>query len=116
MVDKLTHQARATYLNTYSQTDLKKVPTLADFAKLLVDEFNQDGQFERVDQWACCKESHSNGGYHYHLALKLNGVFRWKSVKECITKKHGIVINFTDFTSGYYYAYKYTIKKIKTFL
>ena len=36
---------------------------------------------------------------------------RWKQVKESITKKHGIVVNFQDFKTGYYDAYRYTTKK-----
>ena len=36
---------------------------------------------------------------------------RWKQVKESITQKHGIVVNFQDFKTGYYDAYRYTTKK-----
>ena len=107
------HQARSTYLITYSQADLEKVPSRQDFAQILVDAFNQHNKFNRVTQWACSKERHKNGGYHYHMALKLNGIYRWCQVKKDITEKHGIVVNFTKFTSGYYDAYSYTIKKDK---
>ena len=111
-----SHQARTTYLVTYSQADTSKFPTREKFANVVVDAFNHEKKFNRVVQWACSKEKHENGGVHYHLALKLNDVYRWKQVKESVTKSHGIVIHFRNFTSGYYDAYNYTIKKDKKFI
>ena len=49
-----------------------------------------------MQHWACLLEKHQNGGNHYHVALKLTGPKRWKSVKESITSSEGIVVNFSD--------------------
>ena len=67
--------------------------------------------FNCVEYWCCAKERHREGGRHYHLAVKLTGMYRWKQVKESITKNHGIVVNLRDFKTGYYDAYRYTPKK-----
>ena len=69
--DLKTHQARTTYLITYSQADLEKIPTRKDFAQLVVDGFNQGRKVNRVIQWACSKEKHTDEGCHYHLVLDI---------------------------------------------
>ena len=53
--------------------------------------------------WTCCLEKHENGGYHYHLALKLSGTKRWLEAKKFIEAEHGIAVNFSDH-DGYYTA------------
>ena len=69
-----------------------------------------------MEYWCCAKERHRERGRHYHLPHKLIGVYRWKQVKESITKNHGIVLNFRDFKTGYYDAYCYTIKKDSSYI
>ena len=92
---------------TYSQADVKKVGNRKKIADISTDAFNQNNCLEYC---YFAKEIHREGTYHYHLALKLTGVNRWKQVKESITKIHGIVVNFQDFKTGYYDAYCYTFK------
>ena len=87
------------------------MPTRQYFARCVVDCFNQQGKFDRVEQWACALEHHRKGpGVHYHLAIKLNGTFRWKAVKERLTNMYGVVVHFRNFTTGYYDAYRYVTK------
>ena len=105
------HQASTVYLVTYAQADLKKVGSRKAFADIVTGAFNQNKLFNCVEYWCCAKERQREGGRHYHLALKLTDVYRWKQVKESITKNHGIVVNFQDFKTRYYDAYRYTTKK-----
>ena len=64
----------------------------------------------KVQHGVCAKEKHQNGGVHYHVALKLTGPKRWKSVKESISSQEGIVVNFSDNHDNYYSAYRYICK------
>ena len=76
---------------------------------MLENEFNTGNSKVKVLHWACCKESHTENGFHYHCCLKLTGVKRWLHVKNTITKKYGIVVNFSDHDQ-YIYAYRYVCK------
>ena len=100
---------RRTYLVTYSQADLNKFPTRKSFGKCIKEAFNVGAV--NVLYWACCLEEHENGGNHYHMSLKLSGPKRWKSLKQGLTEKHGITINFSDHHDNYYSAYKYVTKE-----
>ena len=104
------HQARTVHLVTYSQADVKKVGNPKAFADIVTGAFNENKLFNCVEYWCCAKERHREGGCHYHLALKITGEHRWKQVKESITKNHGIVVNFRDFKTGCYDAYRLHIK------
>ena len=64
-----------------------------------------------MQHWACFLEKHHNGGNHYHVALKLTGPKRCKSVKESITSSEGIVANFSDQHGNYHSAYRYICKE-----
>ena len=105
------HQARTVYLVAYAQADLKKVGNQKAFADTVTGAFNQNKLFNCMEYWRCAKERHREESCHYHLALKLTDVYRWKQVKESITKNHGIVVNFQDFKTGYCDAYRYGTKK-----
>ena len=74
------HRARTVYLVTYSQADIEKVENRKVFADIVTGAFNQN------KYWCCAKERHRERGRHYHLALKLRGVYSWKQVKESIIK------------------------------
>ena len=87
---------RRTYLVTYSQVDLTKLPTRKGFGKCIKKHFNSGSGKVKVQHWACAKEKHQNGGIHYHVALKLIDLRRWRSVKEIMSLKEGIVVNFSD--------------------
>ncbi len=104
---------RKQYLITYSKADAAKFPTRESFAQMLEDSFNFGKSVVKVDHWACCREPHEHGGFHYHCSLKLSGNKKWVSVKERITAKHGIVVNFSDSHDHYTSAYRYVCKDDK---
>ena len=105
---------RRSYLVTYSQADLVRFPTRKHFGKIIKASFNAGSAKVKVSQWACCLEDHENNGKHYHVAIKLSGVKRWKKVKDELVKNHGIVVNFSDKHDNYYSAYKYICKSDHT--
>ena len=80
------HRARTVYLVTYSQADIEKVENRKVFTDIVTGAFNQNKLFNFAEYWCCAKERHWERGRHYHLALKLRGVYSWKQVKESITK------------------------------
>ena len=101
---------RRTYLVTYSKADLTKFPTRKGFGKYIKKNFNSSSGKVKVQHLAYAKEKHQNGGVHYHVALKLTGPKRWKSVKESISLKEGIVVNFSDNHDNYYPVHRYICK------
>ncbi len=101
---------RRTYLITYSKADLQKFPTRELFAKAVVAAFTSRRGKVVPQHWACCLEKHSDGGYHYHVALKLSGPKRWLEAKRALETKHGITVNFSDH-DGCYTAYQYIRKE-----
>ena len=64
-----------------------------------------------MQHWACSLEKHQNGGNHCHVALRLAGPKRWKSLKESIISSEGIVVNFSDQHDNYHSAYRYICKE-----
>ena len=110
------NQARTVYLITYSQAVLIKIPTSSKFAELIVNDFNKNVLYDRCEFWVSSMKKHETSGFHYLLAIKLKGVYRWLSVKENIRRNSGIVLNFFDFTTGYYNAYGYTTKQDQFYL
>ena len=64
--------------------------------KCIKTHFNKGSRKVKVQHWDCFLEKHHNGGNHYHVALKLTGPKRCKSVKESITSSEGTVANFSD--------------------
>ncbi len=108
-----THVGRRQYLITYSQADMNRFPTRESFGKMLESEFNAGKSRAKVSYWACCKESHEEHGFHYHCCIKLSDVKKWLAVKNEITKKYGIVVNFSDTHNHYIYAYRYVCKSDK---
>ena len=99
------------YLITYSQADLLKFPSRKQFGKCIKSNFNKGSGKVKVQHWACSHETHQNGGNHCHVALKLTGPKRWKSLKESIILSEGIVVNFSDQHDNYHSAYRYICKK-----
>ena len=98
---------RSTNLITYSRADLDKVSSREEFADIWVKAFGLD----LVKQWACCCEKHKESDeVHFHLAIKLNRVKRWKMVRDQVIRESGIVCHFQEFHTNYYDAFKY-IKK-----
>ena len=95
---------------THSQADLTKFPTRKGFGKSIKKHFNSGSGKVKVQHWACAKQKHQKGGKHYHVVLKLTDSKRWKSVKESISSKEGIVVIFSDNHNNYYSAYRYTCR------
>lgn len=108
-----TRSGRRQYLVTYSQVDPDKFPTRESFAAILEEEFNAGESAVKVKHWACCREPHENGGFHYHCAIKLTGTKKWVSVKHRVMSKYGVVINFSDSHDHYISAYNYVCKQDK---
>ena len=98
---------RSVYLITYSKADVEKIDTREKFANLFVQGFGED----IIVQWVCACEKHKDGQLHFHLAIKLKRMRRWKAVKENISKNHSIVVHFQSFHTNYYDAYSYVTKE-----
>ena len=96
------------YLVTYSQANLQKFATRRAFAECVVDAFRQTGP--GVMYGVCCRETHKNNGKHYHIAVKLERLRRWKLGKNYLKDKHGIVVHFSNTHDNYYSAWKYVTK------
>jgi len=101
---------RKTYLVTYSQANRIIFPTRESFGQKVSDAFDRGVGKVKVMHWACCLESHENGGDHYHVSLKLSGSKRWKGVKDFLAKDSGIQVNFSDKHDDYWTAFKYITK------
>ena len=111
---KVQSQGKFCYLVTYSQADVLKVKGREEFARLVCEEFNSGGAV--VQHWACAAETHSRGGVHFHLALKLLKRRRFAQVKYAITKKFDIVLDFKEWQSFYYDCFTYVKKQDKHYV
>ena len=100
---------RSVYLLTYSNADLEIVPTRRQFANIWMNAFGPNF----VSQWACSLEKHKEESkkFHFHLAIKLNRLKRWKMIKEQVVRESGTVCHFRKFHTNYYDAFKYVTKK-----
>ena len=103
---------RRVYLVTYIRADQSKFPTRRSFGEQVVAYFDDKSATKAsVQHWACSLEWHENtSGVHYHICVKLSPK-HWKSVKDKMTKNHGVVLNFSDGHDNYYTAYKYVTKE-----
>lgn len=61
--------------------------------------------------WACSRESHQDGGHHYHMSVKLDQGRRWLRVKQTLEAENNIIVNFSSSHVNYYTAYKYVVKE-----
>ena len=102
-------KARRTYLITYSQADIDAFPTRESFAKVVKEAFTSSNGKSQPLHWSCAREKHTNGGVHYHMALKLSSPKRWLHCKNEIYNKHKIVIHFSEH-ENYYSAFRYISK------
>ena len=80
-----SHQARTTYLITYSEANAEIISTTKRFENAVKDGFNHGTKFSLFFQWACSKEKQSNGGTNYHFSLKRKDFYRQVQLKEQIT-------------------------------
>jgi len=107
-----TKESCRTYLLTYSQADMEIAPSKQAFANIVLDGFSTGSSKVVVDHWAVCLEPHADGsGSHYHMAIKLSGTRRWKSVHQYIYRTYAISVNFSTNTCGYLAAYRYVCKE-----
>ena len=112
-----TRSVRKVYLITYSQADLERFPSREAFANTVLAAFSatKSGMSD-VLHWVCSQETHSSGGRHYHMSVKLSHPRRWLRVRHYLDEKHGIQVNFSGNHSNYYSAWKYTTKEDNKFL
>ena len=68
-----------------------------EFAHVIIDEFKD----YNVLQWVSCEQDHKDGGIHYHYAIKLDRVKRWKAVRQNLQDKYIICVNFSDHHDNY---------------
>lgn len=111
-----TSSQRLVYLLTYSKVDLERFPSRESFAEVIKYSFECKGL--RLLQWVVSLEPHKDGGYHYHMALKLSKRSRWLEVKRHIQAQHSISVNFSEGEQGatYYSAFNYVTKEDKDYV
>ena len=91
-------QPRTVYLITYSQADLRAIPTRQAFADVVLEAVKVTDASEV--QWVCAQESHRAGrterksGVHFHMAIKLNKVKLWNTIRRYIKENWGINVHF----------------------
>ena len=66
---KASSLPRQVFLITYSQADVVKVNDRKKFAEFVCAEFNREDDV--VEKWVVSAEIHRQGGFHYHMAIKL---------------------------------------------
>lgn len=103
---------RSVYLITYSQATENW--NRENFAAAIVHAF--ENAEARVRQWVCARESHQDGGIHFHLAIKLDHQKRWLRVRNAISQQHGINVNFSSTHTNYFDAWEYTTKEDPDFI
>ena len=91
---------RQVYLVMYTQADLKKFPTRRCFAEAVIRSFH--GTNANVLHWVCCREVHKNGGYHYHMTIKLDRCKRWLPAKNYLKDEQDISVHFFNVHYNYY--------------
>ena len=106
--------SRSIYLMTYSQADLIKYPTRKSFTDVITEAFS-NGQAQ-IKQWICSIENHKDRGKHYRLAIKLDRVRRWLSIRNDLEKNNEIQMNFSEYHSNYFDAWSYVRKEDTEFL
>ena len=85
-----TNSPRRTYLITYSQAQRSVFASRESFAKACAQALGGD---KVVAHYACAEEPHADGGFHYHVAIKLNRGQRWGTAKKTL-KDAGAIVNF----------------------
>ena len=99
------------YLVTYSQDDESKFSIRESFGEMLKAKFNASTSVVTGDYWACSREEHQNDGFHYHCTLKLTGCTKWLSVKNKISEKRGVCLNFSDEHNFFLCPFRYVCKR-----
>jgi hypothetical protein len=107
--------ARTFYLITYSQVDEDLCPSREAFADIVSSEFSakdtEAGRDSNVVHWACAKEPHTEGGFHYHLSIRLRQRRRFKDIANSIQRKYSIRCDFQEGYTVYHDAFTYVTKQ-----
>lgn len=106
----LDHKVRCVYLITYSQADTSRF-NRRTFAEAVLSLFNNGKA--KVIKWVCAMENHRDGGKHFHLAVKLSKLKRWKAIKKGMMDLHDVVLHFSDIHTDYSDAWHYVTKEDK---
>ena len=99
------------YLVTYSQIDPKIFPTRVSFGAAVVQAFGAN----HVDYFVVSKEPHENGGYHYHVGIKLTTGMRWHTARDYLEDEFKVKVHFATTGKMYSGAYRYTTKTDHSF-
>ena len=67
-------------------------------------------------QWVRSMEHHSDGGVHYHMAVKLESRHRWLKFRNFLDSNHGIKVYFSEVHVNYYSARLYATKDDKEYI
>lgn len=93
--------SRCSFLLTYLQADLDKFRTSIEFSRCVLSEIGAGNRKAVCTDWACSRESHADGGKHYHMALQFSGTRRWKPIWCFIYNQQGISVDFALEHCGY---------------
>lgn len=99
---------------TYSQADEERFPSRRSFADAVLDAFSRTPA--QILQWVCPRENHSNGGIHYHMAVKLDRNHHWLRVRNALQNCYDIHVNFSSRHYNYFSAWSYVTKEDRDFL
>ena len=100
---------RSVYLVTYSQADLRKFATRAEFASAVVESFSRSTV--RILHWCCSQEPHQQSGVHYHMCIKLDRNHRWLPSKHHLKDTYDISVHYSNVHHNYYSAWRYVTKE-----
>ena len=89
---------------------MDRFPHCENFVSMVVAAFSVGPSTAQVTQWACAKEQHKDGNFHYHMIVKLSGSRRWNSVFNHMYENHNVAVNFSSQHCGYNAGYKYVCK------
>lgn len=97
------------FLVTYSQADTIRFPTRASFARFVINAFNSGTSKAKVVKWAVCLEPHTNGGVHYHVCVKMDGLKHWSTAQRWMAG-NGVNVDIQDDHDHYVSMYRYVMK------
>ena len=98
---------------TYSRANKSIISSRQEFVDAVLIAFQLSGNGAQVLQHVCAQERHSDGGIHYHMAVKLDRCQRWLHVRNRLQEDKGIRVHFSSRHCNYYAAscrYLYPIR------
>ncbi|KAJ8030405.1 hypothetical protein HOLleu_26828 [Holothuria leucospilota] len=90
------------------------IPERESFAEKVVAAFAHTGATPA--QWSCSREAHADGGAHYHMAIKLTLLRRWRTVKAYLMSEYGMVCHFSVSHTNYFTAWQCVTKEHADYL